>query len=149
MQALEYHQRALKILLTVYGEEHPNTASSLNNIGLVYRAKGDHVQALEYHQRALKIAQKVLGSAHPTLANNIRAINAAPTTAPFKKKHGKGVSILAVPTTPPTKDAIPIADAAMAALLLEEENIAQCKCKSKDGKCKCGKSVAGKKFKKQ
>ena len=54
-----------------------DTASSLNSIGLVYHAKGDHVQALEYYQRALKIKLAVYGKEHPgtaTTLNNIGSV---------------------------------------------------------------------------
>ena len=44
-KALEYFQRALKINVVLFGEQHSDTASSLNSIGSVYDAKGDHVQA--------------------------------------------------------------------------------------------------------
>jgi tetratricopeptide (TPR) repeat protein len=37
------------------GEYHIDTASSYNNIALVYESKGDYAKALEFHQKSLEI----------------------------------------------------------------------------------------------
>ena len=52
-------------------------ADSYNNIGEVYRRKGDLENALLQHQRALEIRTRVFGSEHPDVAtscNNIGAV---------------------------------------------------------------------------
>ena len=54
-QALEFYQKALKIWLQVLGENHPDVATSYNNIGFVYNNLGEYDKALEFHQKALKI----------------------------------------------------------------------------------------------
>ena len=36
-KALEYYEKALAIDKKTHGEEHPDVATSLNNIGLVYK----------------------------------------------------------------------------------------------------------------
>ena len=43
-------------------------ATSFNNIGEVYRKKGDLENALVQHQKALKIRTRVFGSEHPDVA---------------------------------------------------------------------------------
>ena len=52
----------------VYGENHPNTAASYNNIGGVYAAQGNYAEALEYHEKSLAIRLKVFGETHPDIA---------------------------------------------------------------------------------
>ncbi|MFN8000087.1 MAG: tetratricopeptide repeat protein [Acidobacteriota bacterium] len=65
-KVLEYAERALAINQKVYGEEHPDTAMSLNNAGSSYGELGEHRKALEYKERALAINQKVYGKSIPT-----------------------------------------------------------------------------------
>ena len=57
--------------------QHPDTAMSYNNIGLVYNSQGDYDQALEYCQKALEIFEKALGAEHPytkTVKENIELL---------------------------------------------------------------------------
>ncbi len=81
------------------GAEHPNGATSLNNIGNAYRvrngrhrpslcrarslstrcsqAMGRHAEALRQHEEALRIRRAALGAEHPDLAtvlNNIGTV---------------------------------------------------------------------------
>ena len=42
------YERALKIRMDLFGERHPDTAQSLNNIGVAYGHKGDYDRELEY-----------------------------------------------------------------------------------------------------
>ncbi|GHU24550.1 hypothetical protein FACS1894164_11450 [Spirochaetia bacterium] len=74
---LEFHQKACAILEKVLGSEHPDTAGSYNNIGVVYRDMGNYEKALEFYQKACAILEKVLGSEHPDTAgsyNNIGVV---------------------------------------------------------------------------
>ncbi len=48
---------------------HPDTAMSLNNLGLLYYAQGKSEQGEPFIQRALAIYEQVLGLEHP---NTIR-----------------------------------------------------------------------------
>ncbi|MDE6784003.1 MAG: tetratricopeptide repeat protein, partial [Ruminococcus sp.] len=64
-KALEYYEKALKICESVLGKEHPNTATTYNNIAVVYQDKGEYDKALEYYEKALKICESVLGKTHP------------------------------------------------------------------------------------
>ena len=57
-KALEYNELSLKIKKKKLGEEHPDTASSYNNIGCTYDKMGDYKKALEYHELSLKINEK-------------------------------------------------------------------------------------------
>jgi tetratricopeptide (TPR) repeat protein len=75
--ALEYHFRALDIRRALVGEAHEQTASSYNNIGLVYAGQ-DNDNALTYYDKALTVFQKVYPAQHPKIASvlvNIGIIN--------------------------------------------------------------------------
>ena len=64
-------------LLQVGGQDSPDVATSFNNIGNVYLAKGDLENALVQHQKALEIKTRVFGSEHLDVAksyNNIGKI---------------------------------------------------------------------------
>ena len=41
-KAIDYHEKALAIRLKVHGEQHPETGISYNNLGLVWRNKGEY-----------------------------------------------------------------------------------------------------------
>ena len=74
---LAYYGKALAIREKVLGTEHPDTATSYNNIGGVYNHMGDYDKALEYYGKALAIREKVLGTEHPSTAtsyNNIGSV---------------------------------------------------------------------------
>ncbi len=51
----------------VYGILHPNVASALNNLALIYKAQNRHEEAVILFQRALKINQTTLGLNHPAV----------------------------------------------------------------------------------
>jgi tetratricopeptide (TPR) repeat protein len=57
-----------------YGLNHPMTATSYNNIGVVFFHKGEYTKALEYYNKALKIRQQVLGDEHSDTANTYNKI---------------------------------------------------------------------------
>jgi Tfp pilus assembly protein PilF len=49
----------------VLGTEHPSTATSLNNLGLLLKTQGAYEEARPYYERALAIREEVLGTEHP------------------------------------------------------------------------------------
>ena len=76
-RALEYYQQAFAIRKQVFGESHPDVATSYNNIGCVYGFQGDYAHALEYLQQSLAIRKQLLGESHPDVAfsyNNIGSV---------------------------------------------------------------------------
>jgi CHAT domain-containing protein len=66
--AKEYHERALAIYLKLYGEEHADTAWSLNNLGVDYSGLKDYAKAKECDERALAIYLKLHGEEHADTA---------------------------------------------------------------------------------
>ena len=59
------------------GENHPHTANSYNNIGVVYKNLGDYDKALEYHNKALEIRKDILGESHPFTQHTLENIEIA------------------------------------------------------------------------
>jgi CHAT domain-containing protein/tetratricopeptide (TPR) repeat protein len=68
--ALPLYEQALAIRLKAHGPEHPDVATSYNNMGVVYLKQGADAQALEMHQKALAIRLKALGPEHPDVARS-------------------------------------------------------------------------------
>jgi Flp pilus assembly protein TadD len=52
----------------VLGPEHPETATSLNNIALLLKVQGDLAEARPLYERARAIYEKVLPHEHPDVA---------------------------------------------------------------------------------
>ncbi len=78
--ALKWHEKAREICEKAVGKEHPNTATTYDNIAAVYDRKGEYDRALEWHEKAWDIREKVLGKEHPSTAatyNNIAGVHAS------------------------------------------------------------------------
>src|SRR5262249_39956673 len=75
-QRLRYRQaeaklrEALAIWQKVLGEQHPETATSYNNLAACLYAQGKHAEALRLQQKALDINLKALGEQHPATAHS-------------------------------------------------------------------------------
>ena len=65
-RAIEYYENALKSDIETFGEDHPNVAIRLNNLGEVWRAKGEYDRAIEYFEKALSVFRLRLGNDHPS-----------------------------------------------------------------------------------
>ena len=72
--ALFWYDQALTISEKVLGLEHPDTATSYNNIGAVYKMQSDYGKALEFLGKALAIREKVLELENPTTATTYSSI---------------------------------------------------------------------------
>jgi tetratricopeptide (TPR) repeat protein len=69
--ALPLAQRILAIREKALGPEHADVATTLNGLGVLYRAKGDLGRAEALYQRALTIREKALGPNHPDVAQSL------------------------------------------------------------------------------
>lgn len=65
------YEEMLQILEAELGPQHPDVATTLNNIVGLYRQMGDYEKALPFYQRALGIRGKVLGPQHPSVAQTL------------------------------------------------------------------------------
>jgi tetratricopeptide (TPR) repeat protein len=64
-KAVDYYEKALSIIITVYGENHPNTATMIGNLGMAWLSLKNLKKALECIQKSYTIFQKIYGDTHP------------------------------------------------------------------------------------
>ena len=80
-QAVSFYERALAIYEQVYHEtlNHPDIASTLNNLGAAWRALGDERQAVSFYERALAIYEQVYQETpnHPDIASTLNNLGEA------------------------------------------------------------------------
>ncbi|MEI7854016.1 MAG: tetratricopeptide repeat protein, partial [Planctomycetota bacterium] len=62
---------ALKIRRETLGDKHPSTATSINNLALLYKAQAQYAKAEPLYLEALKIRRETLGDKHPDTATSI------------------------------------------------------------------------------
>ena len=67
---------SLAIREKVLGKEHPDVATSINNLATLYQAMRSYSQAELLYQRSLAIREKVLGKDHPDVANSLNNLAA-------------------------------------------------------------------------
>jgi tetratricopeptide (TPR) repeat protein/tRNA A-37 threonylcarbamoyl transferase component Bud32 len=75
-QAKALHERALAIREEALGPDHPDVASSLNNLGAALQMAGNHEEAKALYERALAIREKTLGLDHPHVAVSLYNLGA-------------------------------------------------------------------------
>ena len=76
-QAVTLAEQALKLAQSVYQGDHPNIASSLNNLAALYKSQGKLSQAEPLYQQALAMRQRLFEGDHPDVAtslNNLAAL---------------------------------------------------------------------------
>lgn len=56
-KALEYFRQAYEVCVRTRGEDDQKTVFILNNLGYLYREKGDSENALQYFQKAEKLGE--------------------------------------------------------------------------------------------
>jgi tetratricopeptide (TPR) repeat protein len=73
-EAIKYFEESLEIRQKSLPSNHPDLATSYNNIGQVYSNMGKYSKALSSHEKALEIYQKTLPANHPLLATSYNNI---------------------------------------------------------------------------
>ena len=81
-EALGYIEKALTIERAYYGDEHPEVASTLNNLGVTLRHMGRYAAALLAQERALHIYEQTyqtdnhhrIAATHGGLGNMLRRL---------------------------------------------------------------------------
>jgi tetratricopeptide (TPR) repeat protein len=63
-EAIPLAEKAVELAKRVYGPEHAGTATSLNNLALLYGDMGEYAKAEPLYQEALRIYRKILGPEH-------------------------------------------------------------------------------------
>jgi len=70
-RAVVVAQKALQVAEQNVGPDHPDVATSLNNLALLYKTQGDYAKAEPLYKRALAIREKALGPDHPAVATSL------------------------------------------------------------------------------
>ncbi|MEJ5377094.1 MAG: tetratricopeptide repeat-containing protein, partial [bacterium] len=70
-RALVLAQKALEVAKQNAGPNHPDVATSLNNLALLYKTQGDYAKAEPLLKRSLAIYEKALGPNNPSVATSL------------------------------------------------------------------------------
>ncbi len=70
-EATTLAKRSLAIKEKALGPEHPDVATSLNNLAVLYQAQGRYKDAGPLYRRALAIREKTLGPEHPNIVTTL------------------------------------------------------------------------------
>ena len=73
-EAIPIAEQAVEVAKRTRGQEDPETADALSNLGLLFQIMGDYAEAEPLHQEALRIRQKVLGPEHPDTAQSLNSL---------------------------------------------------------------------------
>ena len=65
------HKRSLAITEKALGPDHPDVATSLNNLAGLYDTQGHYARAEPLYKRSLAIFEKALGADHPHVATSL------------------------------------------------------------------------------
>ena len=65
------YKRSLAIWEKALGPDHPDVATSLNNLAVLYREQGRYADAEPLYKRSLAIDEKALGPDHPDVATSL------------------------------------------------------------------------------
>ena len=76
-ESLCYYMKVLAIQEKVLPENHPDIATSYDNVGYAYGELGEHKKELEYKLKALAIREKVLPENHPDIAISYNSLGYA------------------------------------------------------------------------
>ena len=76
-QAEVFYRRALELRERALGPEHPDTARSANNLGVMLSMQGRHAEAEVLFRRALAAIEIARGGAHPDTAGALNNVGAA------------------------------------------------------------------------
>jgi tetratricopeptide (TPR) repeat protein len=68
------HEEFVQIVEGHLGPEHPDTATSLDNLATLYNHQGQYSEAERLYQRALMIREKILGPEHPDTAASLNGL---------------------------------------------------------------------------
>ena len=70
-RAEELYMQVMESRRRVLGSKHPNTLTSVNNLGSVLERQGKYEEAEAMHRRALEAREEVLGREHPHTLSSV------------------------------------------------------------------------------
>ena len=78
------------------GEEHPNVATTLNNLASVLEAQGDYDAAESHYREALALHRRIYGEEHPgvatVLSNLASALEGRGDLVGAEQRHPRGAA---------------------------------------------------------
>lgn len=72
--AIKYSEEALALIEQMYGKDHPDYATTLDNIATCYSNLGDYNKAIEYYNELITIQEKTIGTEHQDFATTTISI---------------------------------------------------------------------------
>ena len=72
--AIQYSEEALALIEQMYGKDHPDYATTLDNIATCYSNLGDYNKAIEYYNELITIQEKTIGTEHQDYATTLNNI---------------------------------------------------------------------------
>src|SRR3989339_166140 len=69
--AIYYGDINLKICRTIFKDDHPDLANSINNMAYFYNGRGNYKEAEPLYKEALEMRRRIYKSDHPALAGSI------------------------------------------------------------------------------
>ena len=69
--AEKWYRQCLKATRNRLGNDHPDVASSLNNLALLYESQGRYEKAEPLYLQALELRKRLLGDDHPDVATSL------------------------------------------------------------------------------
>jgi tetratricopeptide (TPR) repeat protein len=70
-RAEPWYRRCLELSQRLLGEDHPQIATSLNNLAALYDSLGRYTEAEPLYLQALELSQRLLGDDHPDVATSL------------------------------------------------------------------------------
>jgi len=70
-QALPWYESCVSAIRERLGEEHPDVATSLNNLALLYYFQGRYAEAEPLYLQALELNKRLLDQEHPAVAQSL------------------------------------------------------------------------------
>ncbi|MCB1073700.1 MAG: tetratricopeptide repeat protein, partial [Chlamydiia bacterium] len=72
----KFSRKVLELRRSLLGDNHPDVATSLNNVGSTLEALGKHQEALTYQMQALELRKSLFGDNHPDVAASLNNVGA-------------------------------------------------------------------------
>ena len=73
-QAVSLAEESLELARQVWGEEHPNIATSLNNLAVLYKLQGSLAEVEPLYQEALAMRKRLFSGDHPDVAQSLDSL---------------------------------------------------------------------------
>jgi tetratricopeptide (TPR) repeat protein len=63
--ARKLQEQSLELRKRTFGEEHPSTITTMNNLAIMLRKQGEITEARDLQEKSLALSRQILGNDHP------------------------------------------------------------------------------------